>query len=264
MEDDTAMDDDEDGGGPDDAWTADNYRSHAGFVPALGHDVVALLAPKPGERILDLGCGDGALTETLIAAGAEVVGVDASADMVAAARARGIEARRLDATRLDYDAEFDAVFSNAALHWIRDADAVISGVHRALRPGGRFVGEFGGEGNVAAITVALTAVLHRRGVDAGADIPWFFPTATAYRRRLERLGFVVPQITLFPRPTPLPGGMEDWLETLAAPVLARLPAAERVAARDEAVSLLRPVLCDESGKWTADYVRLRFAAERRS
>ena len=89
---------------------------------------------------------------------------------------------------LDFDAEFDAVFSNAALHWMRDADAVIAGVHRALRPGGRFVGEFGGAGNVAAITVALTAVLQRRGIDAGAAIPWFFPSAAEYRGRLERHG----------------------------------------------------------------------------
>lgn len=256
------VDDNDRSGQSDDAWSAERYRNHAGFVPALGRDVVALLAPKPGERILDLGCGDGGLTQTLIEAGAEVVGIDASARMVAAARYRGIEARRLDATRLDYDGEFDAVFSNAALHWICDADAVIAGVNRALKPGGRFVGEFGGLGNVASVVVALAAVMDRLGVDPDTVPSWYFPSTAAYRDRLESHGFEVTEITIFPRPTVLPGGMEDWLDTLAAPVLTRLPEAKRAAVRDGVVALLRPVLCDESGIWTADYVRLRFAATR--
>ncbi len=255
-------DDDDPSGQSDDAWSAERYRDHAGFVPALGRDVVALLAPKPGERILDLGCGDGSLTQTLREAGADVVGIDASANMVAAAQYRGIEARQLDATRLDYDGEFDAVFSNAALHWIPDADAVIAGVHRALKPGGRFVGEFGGLGNVASVVVALASVMHELGVDPDTVPSWYFPSTAAYRDRLESHGFEVTEIVIFPRPTVLPSGMEKWLDTLAAPVLARLPAAKRTAARDRVVALLRPVLCDESGNWFADYVRLRFAARR--
>lgn len=251
-----------DADGDGDSWSAERYRTHAGFVPALGSEVLDLLAPQPGERILDLGCGDGVLTEALVAAGAEVIGVDASADMVAAARDRGIDARIADGTALDFDGGFDAVFSNAALHWMTDSDAVISGVRKALKPKGRFVGEFGGAGNVAAITVALLAVLGRRGIDAEAANPWYFPTPDAYRRRLERRGFKVGFIELFPRPTPLPGEMSGWLDTLAAPFLAALSPDERTAARDEAVALLRPALCDEEGRWTADYVRLRFAAER--
>lgn len=251
-----------DADGDGDSWSAERYRTHAGFVPALGSEVLDLLAPQPGERILDLGCGDGVLTEALVAAGAEVIGVDASADMVAAARDRGIDARIADGTALDFDGGFDAVFSNAALHWMTDSDAVISGVRKALKPKGRFVGEFGGAGNVAAITVALIAVLERRGLDARTAIPWFFPTPEAYRQRLERQDFAVGFIASIPRPTPLPGGMDGWLETLAASVLDALPPGERIAARDEAVSLLRPVLRDELGQWTADYVRLRFAARR--
>lgn len=252
------------GGGAEggDAWSAERYRTHAAFVPALGQGVVDLLAPMAGERILDLGCGDGALTEALIAAGAEVVGVDASADMVAAARRRGIDARLADGADLPFDAEFDAVFSNAALHWMTDADAVIAAVHRALKPGGRFVGEFGGAGNVAAITVALLAVLARRGIDGAAAIPWFFPSAEGYGERLVRHGFIVRFMEMFPRPTPLPGDMASWLDTLAAPVLGALPPDQRAAARDEAVALLRPALCDDTGRWTADYVRLRFSARR--
>ena len=126
--------------------------------------VVDLLAPRPGERILDLGCGDGALTEKLAAAGCDVVGADASAELVKAARARGLDARLMNGEALDFDGEFDAVFSNAALHWMLRPDAVIDGVYRALKPGGRFVGEFGGAGNVATIASALEAALDRRGL----------------------------------------------------------------------------------------------------
>jgi SAM-dependent methyltransferase len=241
-------------------WEAMRYGRHAGFVSELGEPVLDLLAPRPGERILDLGCGDGTLAERLIAAGCEVVGVDAAPDMVEAARGRGVDARRMDGEALTFEAEFDGVFSNAALHWMRDPDAVISGVVRALVPGGRFVGEFGGHGNVAAITVALIAVLERRGVDGRGAIPWYFPTAEAYAARLQAAGLTVESIALIPRPTPLPTDMAGWLETFAESFFARLAPADRPAARDEAIALLRPCLCDDVGRWTADYVRLRFAA----
>jgi SAM-dependent methyltransferase len=153
-----------------------------------------------------------------------------------------------------------AVFSNAALHWMRRPDAVIAGVQRALVPGGRFVGEFGGHGNVAAITVALVAVLERRGLDGAAAIPWYFPTPEDWRRRLEAQGFTVESLELIPRPTPLPTDMAGWLDTFAGAFLGRLPAPQRATARDEVLDLLRPCQCDERGRWTADYVRLRFAA----
>ena len=241
-------------------WNASGYQRHAGFVPKLGRPALDLLAPQPGERILDLGCGDGALTAEIAAAGAKAVGVDPAPDMVRAARARGLDARQGDALHLTFEAEFDAVFSNAVLHWVRDADAAIAGVWRALRPGGRFVGEFGGHGNVAAIVTALHAVLKARGVAIGEVHPWFYPTPAAYRTRLEAAGFEVAEIALVPRPTPLPTGMAGWLDTFAGPFYAALPEGERAAARAETVELLRPALCDAEGKWTADYVRLRFAA----
>jgi len=243
-------------------WQAERYAANARFVAELGGPVVALLDPRPGEHILDLGCGDGALTERLAAAGCRVVGVDSAGAMVAAARARGLDARLMDGEALAFEGEFDAVFSNAALHWMRRPAAVIAGVRRALRPGGRFVGEFGGHGNVAAVTVALIAVLERRGIDGRVAIPWYFPTPDAYRGELEAGGFSVPTIDLVPRPTPLPTDMAAWLDTFAEGVLARLPPAERAAARAEVVELLRPCLCDEQGRWTVDYVRLRFAARR--
>src|SRR5579883_2946832 len=242
-------------------WQADRYAQHAHFVPALGQPVLELLNPQPGERILDLGCGDGVLTEKIVAAGAAVVGVDASAEMIDAARRRGLDARLGDGAQLEFAREFDAVFSNAALHWMkRDPDAVIAGVARALKPGGRFAGEMGGHGCVAAITVALFAVLVRRGASGSLESPWYFPTVADYRARLERGGFNLEYIELIPRPTPLPTDMAGWLDTFAAPMLGRLPAGERAAARDEAIAMLRPVLCDEAGRWTADYMRLRFLA----
>jgi SAM-dependent methyltransferase len=237
-------------------WLAERYATHARFVADLGAPVLDLLAPRPGERILDLGCGDGALTEQLVRAGAAVVGVDAGQDMVIAARARGLDARLINAHELPFDSEFDAVFSNAALHWMMRPDEVLAGVRRALRPGGRFVGEFGGHGNVAAVVVALRAVL---GVRVPSS-PWYFPTVDEYTERLEAHGFRADSIALIPRPTPLPTDLGGWLDTFAGGFLSALPGDERLAARDAMVSLLTPVLRDSRGRWTLDYVRLRFAA----
>ena len=239
-------------------WCADRYAQHAAFVPALGAPLVERLDPKPGERILDLGCGDGTLTLQIAARGASVVGVDASEDMVAAARARGLDVRHLRAEQLPFDREFDAVFSNAVLHWIRDAAGVAQSVARALKPRGRFVGEFGGHTNVAAISVALRAVLPRYGVEAPRD--WYYPTPETYQGDLEAAGFTVAEIALVPRPTPLATGMDGWLETFRGTILDALAPDRRAAAKDEIIQLLQPSLCDERGRWTADYVRLRFTA----
>jgi trans-aconitate methyltransferase len=243
-------------------WSAQRYAETAHFVPTLGAPVLELLAPEAGERILDLGCGDGVLTEKIATAGATVVAVDAAPDMVAAAQARGLDARVVAGQHLNFDGEFDAVFSNAALHWMRRPEAVLAGVHRALKPGGRFVGEMGGHNNTAAIMVAIRAVLGRRGLDAGRLCPWWFPSAAAYRAKLEAAGFTVDDIRIVPRPTPLPAGLEAWLDTFTEDFFGALPPSDRVPARTEVVDLLRPILMDESGTWIADYVRLRFRAHR--
>src|SRR3954471_16405703 len=193
-------------------WDPDRYAKNARFVADLGAAVLDLLAPKPGERILDLGCGDGALTAKLAAAGARGVGVDSSAPQVERARKLGLDARVMSGEALTFDAEFDAVFSNAALHWMTRADAVIEGVRRALVPGGRFVAELGGFGCVEKIKAALVAALDRRGIAGRAAVPWYFPSVEDYRPRLEARGFRVDSIALIDRPTPLPGDVTGWLE----------------------------------------------------
>jgi trans-aconitate methyltransferase len=242
-------------------WNAVQYAHNGRFVADLAGGVIDLLDPKQNERILDLGCGDGALTEKIAAAGAKVSGVDRSPSMVAATEARGLDARVVSGDALDFDHEFDAVFSNAALHWMRNQDTVLAGVHRALKPGGRFVAEMGGHGNIAAIQVALSAVFSKFAVDAIEFGENYFPTPASYESRLGHHGFDVRYIELIPRPTALPeSGMRGWLETFRRGLFERLPEGERERALHEAVELLKPVLCDDLGRWTADYVRLRFLA----
>lgn len=242
-------------------WSAATYATHAAFVPALGQSIFDRLAPKPGERILDLGCGDGALTGKLIAAGASVLGVDASADMVDAARRRGIDAHVMDARALTFDDDFDAVFSNAVLHWIPEAAAVARGVHRALVQGGRFVAEFGAHTNVAAIATAFRAVLQRH--DLPVPALWYYPSPQEYRAVLEAAGFEVRFITSFSRPTPLPTGMAGWLATFRGGMFAGYPPEFQAQLIDEIIALLKPSLCDDSGNWTADYVRLQVEAVKK-
>lgn len=244
-------------------FSAAGYARHGSFVPELAGEVFRLLAPQPGERILDLGCGDGALTARIAAAGARVTGVDNSPELIAAARARGLDVIQGDGQALEFDAEFDAVFSNAALHWMLRPGEVLRGVHRALKPGGRFVGEFGGKGNVASIVAALAAVLEQNGMDGEQGQPWYFPSADEYREQLERHGFEVCSIEAVERPTPLPTGMDGWLDTFARPILTLVPETAREEVKSQAVERLRPALADASGQWTADYVRLRFLASRR-
>ena len=162
------------------------------------------------------------------------------------------------AERLDLEERFDAAFSNAALHWVRDLEGAVAGIARHLEPGGRFVGEFGGHGCVAAVCTALQAVGLAHSVRL--RLPWYFPTPDDFTSRIVDAGFRPVSVQLIPRPTPLPAGMTAWLRTFGGPMLDQLPASLREQALSQTVDLLQWSLCDEKGHWTADYVRLRFAA----
>ena len=191
-------------------WNAENYARHARFIADLARPLIGMLDPKPTETILDVGCGDGVLAAEIQRLGASVIGVDGAPSMVEAARKLGIDARLMDAQTLDLQ-RFDAVFSNAALHWMPNAAAVAQGVHRHLKPGGRFVGEMGGHGNVAAVVTAILAILDHHGIAGSLLYPWFFPTAEEYAALLESHGFVVTSMQLIPRPTPCRQALKDGL-----------------------------------------------------
>ncbi len=225
----------------------------------LGAPVLELLDPKRGERILDIGCGDGVLTAKLAERGCDVVGIDSSPEQIQVAAKHGFPAHVADCQDLSFHGEFDAVFSNAAMHWMRRPDDVISGVWNALKPGGRFVAEFGGYGCVKTIQTALIEALDRRGMDGRAANPWYFPTVEDYSARLTKAGFQINSIALIPRPTPLPGDVTGWLQTFAESFTTELDPAKRAAYIAEVREVLQPKLCDAAGQWTADYVRLRFA-----
>lgn len=243
-------------------WDAAAYAHNARFVADLAAGLVDWLAPQPGERVLDLGCGDGALTEKLLKAGAIVRGVDASPELVKAAQARGLDVLLVDGHELPFAAEFDAAFSNAALHWMkRDPDAVLAGVYRALKPGGRFVAELGANGNCAQVRDAVHAALAGRGIEARTLDPWYFPTPEDYTACLRKAGFAVERMERFERPTTLPGDVTGWLETFGGRFLAQVAPDQRETVLAELRQRLEPRLFHD-GHWVLDYVRLRFIARR--
>lgn len=249
---------------PASRWKPADYARNAGFVPALGAPVLGLLDPQPGEHILDLGCGDGVLTEKIVAAGASVVGVDASETMVDAAIARGLDARLADGEKLPFNAAFDAAFSNAALHWMLDAAAVARGVFAALKPGARFVGEMGGAGNIAILRAGLREELTLRGYPVPEHDPQWYPSPDEFVAIYGAAGFVDIEARLIPRPTELPEGIVGWLKTFRAGFMdhARVPDAEQEQVARAVEARLEPRLRQPDGRWLADYVRLRFTMRK--
>ncbi len=245
-------------------WDTELYEARHGFVWQLGEGVLALLDAKPGERILDLGCGTGQLTQKIAASGAHVLGVDASADMIGQARQNypQLQFALEDATELPFDSEFDAVFSNAVLHWVRDQAAAAKSIFRALKPNGRFVAEFGGHGNVRNIEAAVSRVIARYSPQVPKS-PLYFPRISDYSAVLEAHGFEVRFAQLFDRPTPLEGdeGMHSWFQQFGGIYFDSLQQDLRNDAIAETVEELRPVLYRD-GQWHADYRRLRVVAWR--
>jgi SAM-dependent methyltransferase len=247
-------------------WCAADYAGNAAFVPALGDAALQSLDPRPGELILDVGCGDGVLTQRIAAAGANVIGLDSSPEMVEAARARGIDAFLADAEAMDLErfGQFDAVFSNAALHWMLDPEAVASNIFAALRPGGRFVGEMGGAGNLAVLRRGLRDELTGRGYAMPEADPAWYPDIEAFTRLYCVAGFTAVCAQLIGRPTPLPGGIAEWVRTFRAGLLdmAMVPEWEREDVGAAVEARLAPELGRPDGSFCADYVRLRFSMRK--
>ncbi len=241
-------------------WDANIYTEHAAFVPSLAGDVIHLLNPQPNEKVLDLGCGDGKLTLQLHEQGCHVIGIDASPSMVAATQHRGINAYVVDGHYLDYQQEFDAVFSNAALHWLTEPSKVIRGVYTALKPNGRFVAEMGGAGNIAALLKAMQKVFQQHPEYGEFKNPWFFPAVAEYKQLLEQAGFTVPYIELVPRPTPLASGIATWLNMFAEGIMYALSAQQKQHFLTAVHDQLADTLYSTQNGWVADYVRLRFQA----
>jgi 2-isopropylmalate synthase len=241
-------------------WNANEYIKHASFVPSFTGDVMSLLDPQPQEKILDVGCGDGELTFKLKEKDCNVIGIDASESMVASTKNRGVEAYIMDGHYLNFEAEFDAVFSNAALHWLKQPEQVIQGVYAALKPHGRFVAEMGGAGNIAALLQAMQSVFQEHSEFGEFKNPWYFPAVEEYQQLLEQAGFVVNYIELIPRPTPLASGIEKWLEIFAEGIIRHLTAEQKSRFLIVVREKLSDVLYTEKDGWVADYVRLRFKA----
>lgn len=246
-------------------WNAELYDQKHSFVYQYGENVLELLAAKSGERILDLGCGTGHLTSLIKAKDIDVTGIDASPDMIDKARAtyHDVDFFVADGTDFHFADTFDAVFSNATLHWIKDADAMIKSVYNSLKPGGRFVAEMGGKGNVAQMVAATSTVLKKHVLEADADAnPWYFPSTGEYATRLEAQGFRVTYTAHFDRPTLLQDGRKGvgkWLNMFGSSFFANVPADELPGILNEITDLLEPHY-QKNGQWYADYKRLRFIA----
>jgi trans-aconitate methyltransferase len=246
-------------------WNAGLYDDKHSFVWKMAAGLVDLLEVKAGERILDVGCGTGHLTEQIATLGAKVVGVDRSAEMIQQAREKypALQFEVVDAREIAFAEPFDAVFSNATLHWISEPERVINGIARVLRPRGRFVAEFGGKGNVAALMDAVERAWRKVGVGA-APKPWYYPSVAEYAGLLEKHGLEVTYATLFDRPTPLEDGargMRNWLEMFGEVLLEKVKPEERERVVEAVEREARPALFRDD-HWVMDYRRLRVVARR--
>lgn len=248
-------------------WDPNLYDTKHSFVWERGAELIDLLAPAAGERILDLGCGTGHLTAKIAAFDSETIGIDSSPAMIAEASRNypALHFEVADARDFWFDRPFDAIFSNAALHWITEPERVVESVHEALKPGGRFVAEFGGKGNVQALVQAFYDSLQLLG-RASTEVknPWYFPGIAEYSSLLESHGFEVVFATLFDRPTPLDQGQEgmrNWITMFAGAFCAAIPPERRDAFVRRVEQLLQPSLFRDGG-WYVDYRRLRIVARK--
>lgn len=248
-------------------WDAKLYDSHHGFVSNLATDLLELLDPRTGEHILDLGCGTGHLSYKITNTGAEVMGIDTAQTMIKQASQTypNLSFIVADGANLDWDEKFDAVFSNAVLHWIKQPEKVVTGVWRTLKPGGRFVAEFGGKGNIHTILTALCQALDAAGYSQNKKLnPWYFPSIAEYASLLETAGFELKLATLIPRPTILQDGekgLRNWLKMFAGSFFQGIPVSQQIQIIADVETRLRSQLF-KNGTWTADYKRIRVIATK--
>lgn len=245
-------------------WNSSLYDSSHDFVSRYGEGILGYLNPQPGERILDLGCGTGDLTKSIADAGAAVIGVDSSSEMISRAREKfsEIDFRISDARDLKLNIIFDAIFSNAVLHWIPDQDKIAQQMFTHLRPGGRIAVEFGGKGNNEVMLAALRSVFEERGYKTNASINfWFYPSIAEYSAILERHGFRVVLMEHFDRPTPLKGvnGVKDWFLMFGERFFSGIPEPVKEDILNEVQNRLESTSLID-GVWTADYKRIRAVA----
>lgn len=246
-------------------WDTALYESKHSFVWQYGEELLNLLSVQPGELILDLGCGTGQLTEKIAQAGAIVMGIDYAPAMIEKAKENYplVEFAVADGKDFKVDRSFDAVFSNAALHWIKEPDAVIRCIRVALKPEGRFVAEFGGKGNINAIVTTLYSVWEDFGYPSPQKMnPWYFPSIGEYATLLEQQGFDVKYAVLFDRPTPLEdgdAGMANWIQMFASHFLSGISVEQQASAIREIERRLKPTMYRD-GTWIADYRRIRVVA----
>ena len=237
-------------------WNAGDYATVGAFVARLGEAALDLLDPQPGERILDVGCGEGALTHKIVERGARVLGIDNSAEMVAAAKARGLDATLLSAADMTFDSEFDAVFSNAALHWMLDKRRVAAAIFRAVKPGGRFAGEMGGEGNIRRLSELVDEEMIIRGYVPPVEASNWYPPVEEFASVYEPAGFTGIDARLIERPTPLDHGIGAWVTTF------RKGWFDRAEVPEEERAEIAEAVAERFGSNVADYVRLRFVMRK--
>jgi 2-isopropylmalate synthase len=237
-------------------WNATQYNKHASFVSDLAMPVVALLNPKKDEKILDLGCGEGTLALEIEKFGAKVVAIDLSEDMIEKSLEKGLEAQVMNATELLFKEEFTAVFSNATLHWVKQSELAVQKIYESLEVGGRFVAEFGGEGNIYHIQEAMREVFNGSAKYGEFKDMWFFPSVNEYQKILENQGFKVKYIELIPRPTPI-DDIANWLAVFSNGFTEHLTSTQQQLFRDEVREILKHEIYTQEEGWVADYVRIR-------
>jgi 2-isopropylmalate synthase len=243
-------------------WNAKKYNKHADFVSILATPVVELLNPKKDEKILDLGCGDGTLAINIEKLGSKVVAIDLSEDMVKKTKEKGLEAYVMSATDLSFENEFEAVFSNAVLHWVKEPKVALEKIYNSLKSEGRFIAEFGGYGNIKHLTDAMQKVFDKYPEYGEFNNPWYFPKEENYRQLLENQGFEVQYIEIIPRPTKI-DDISNWLNIFANGIVSHLSKEQQNHFNGEVREILKPIIYSEKDGWVADYVRLRLKAVKK-